>query len=374
MRILELCTSRGRGGLELYALKNIQHLKGPQHVVHAAVREGTYLDEAVQEEGIPCIRIDPRSTVLPYISARKLARYIDDHEIDLIHAHWQKDVMLAALAKRLSKRHCKLMFMRHIRLTRQKKDAYHRFIYHSIDKYIVITRVMYEEALKYLPMAPSQIELLYHGVEDASDLHADVDCGDFLAQHGIRDDQFRVLLPGRVEWYKAQHTLIDAVARLKEEGVDVQACIMGHVMFDSYLEKLKKQARDKGIGDQVKFIGFVDNSRAYYKCFDVVALTTYIETFGLVLVEAMLSGVPVIGTRAGGVPEIIEHDKTGLLFEAGNEVELARCIRQMVENPQQRDAMARAGQSYAREMFSNEVHYARLDEIIQELESEVAKG
>lgn len=371
MRILELCTSRGRGGLELYALKVSRHLESKGHVVHAAVRHGTFLDADMRKEGFPVIHMDMGFKPFPLKSARKLARYIDENKIDLIQAHWNNDLVLAALAKRLSNYHCKLTFIRHIRLARHKKDPYHRFIYNSIDKYIVITHAMREEAIKYLPIDSSRIELLYHGVEEACSSKASVSCESFSSEHGIAGDQIKVLLPGRVEYYKAQHVFIDAIFRLKEEGLTVQACIMGHVMHESYMDELKQKVREKGLENHVHFIGFIENSRQYYNCFDMVALTTYIETFGLVLVEAMLSGVPVIGARSGGVPEIIMNNETGLLFEPGDDEELARCIRELAESPEKRSALATKGREYAKNMFSMENHYRRLDEILGTLQISV---
>ena len=100
-------------------------------------------------------------------------------------------------------------------------------------------------------------------------------------------------------------------------------------------------------------------------CFDAVVLASKCETFGLVLPEAMRAGVAVVGSNCGGVPEIIEHDKTGLLFESENVEDLNRQLRKLIDEPEFCQKLAKAGKTDADERFSEEKHFQRLLEIFQ---------
>ena len=99
-------------------------------------------------------------------------------------------------------------------------------------------------------------------------------------------------------------------------------------------------------------------------CFDVVVLTTFEETFGLVLVEAMRSGVTVIGTRAGGVKEIIDEGITGMMFEPGNPEELADCLQNVFQDEEKRLEMSKAGKKKADNKFDEETHFKALTQLI----------
>ena len=81
----------------------------------------------------------------------------------------------------------------------------------------------------------------------------------------------------------------------------------------------------------------------------------------------MKSGVTVVGTNAGGVPEIIEHEKTGMLYEPGNAMTLADCLQRLLEDAALRQRLAAAGKAYADETFSEPQHYAKLTQIFSEL-------
>ncbi|MDH5182024.1 MAG: glycosyltransferase family 4 protein [Gammaproteobacteria bacterium] len=369
MNIIELCTSKGWGGLELYAWQVSKWLKANGHACHAVIVPGSLIARRLAESGVDTTIIKPKFRPLPLLAARRLAKLIDQLEADILHVHWTRDLILAALAKRFARRPVKLVFIRHMALTRHKRDFYHRFIYQSIDRFLVITKKLYEEARQFLPMPEQRLQLLYHGVADFEPVNVQ-HCQQFFATHKLADAKFRVLLPGRIEHYKGQHTLVEAVIKLHQQGLDLDLVILGHIMDEAYFEGLQQQIQAAGLAQKIHYLGFVDQPTLVYGCFDVVVLTTYAETFGLVLVEAMKSEVAVIGTNAGGVPEIIEHGKTGLLYEPGNADDLAQCVKQLIADPAMRRQLARAGKAYADRMFSEQAHYTSLMNIFSELVKE----
>ena len=92
-------------------------------------------------------------------------------------------------------------------------------------------------------------------------------------------------------------------------------------------------------------------------CFDAVVLATKCETFGLVLPEAMRAGVAVIGSKCGGIPEIIKHEKTGLLFESEDVSDLTKQLSKLVSDEEFCKKLAKAD---ADKRFSEEKHFERL--------------
>ena len=174
----------------------------------------------------------------------------------------------------------------------------------------------------------------------------------------IRGD-FTIALLGRLSEYKGQHLLIEAVRKLKEEGIRINAWIVGAAFEPDYKKRLKNMIAESQLAEQVHFMDFYPNPIELMSCFDTVVLTTKNETFGLVLIEAMHAGIAVIGSDAGGVPEIIDHEKTGLLFESWNSQALASAIKELYQNSQLRGEMAKAGQVKAGQKFDLESQYQK---------------
>ena len=361
MRIIVLCLSPGRGGLELYALREIEYLRSCGIDCTAVVAANGMLEEKLTEAGVAPLVLHSGINSFPLFRAKKLAEIIQQEKADILHFHWSKDLNLAALAKALAARPLKLVYSRHMGITRSKRDIFHAWFYRRLDKFLVTTKVMLQQAKKNLPVAQERIELLYLGVEAPQ--HKAARCRHFFADAGFARRKLNIALFGRIEEGKGQHLMLDALAMLLQEGREISVTIIGHVMDEAYFNRLKNKAREYGLQNHLRFEGFVREPLEVMGCFDLIVLTTYCETFGLVLVEAMRAGVAVVGTDAGGVPEIIEHGKSGMLVEPGNAGALAKVVGQLYEDEALLKKLAAQGKQKADSLFSETTHFARLKQI-----------
>lgn len=359
-----ICLSAGKGGLELYAHKAIHALQQAGHDCHFALTPDSFL--AQHDWRMPLLELTPGFRHFPYLTARRLAHYIDAHKIDILHMHWNKDLNLVALAKALSRRKPKLVYSRHMEITRSKKDVYHKLLYRQVDKMLVNAEFVQKQAERFLPLQQEQINLLYLGVE-ASARATSAECEEMLSSIYNKDNNFVIGMIGRIESYKGQHVLIDALAAMRQDKQNVQVVMAGPIMDKAYYEKLNQQIQAKGLSEHVKYLGIIREPSHLMSCCDVVVLATVCETFGLVLVEAMRAGTAVVGTNAGGVPEIIKHNATGLLYEPGNARQLAACLSELQNDTAKRENLAQAGKSYAERMFDEKQHLARLESIFATL-------
>lgn len=368
MRILELCTSPGVGGLELYVVRSVAALHAAGYDVLALVRPDTLLHQRHREASLPFRTLPRRSRLLPLVAAWRLARMVERERIDIVHMHWGHDLFLAALAKRLCRRPFRLVYTRQMALTRAKDDAYHRFLYRAVDLYLTITDKLADQARAWLPLAPDRVLRLYYGVAEGH-LPAGEERHRLRSSLGIGEGAFAVGLIGRIEEQKGQHLLVEAVRLLREGGFEVEADIIGPVMDERYRDSLARTIREAGLEGTVRLHPPHKSPMTIMPAFDAVLLATRMETFGLVLAEAMRCGVAVIGSDAGGVPEIIEEGVTGLLFPPDDAQALAGRIRRLIESPADRERLAAAGKKRADELFSEERHYRRLGEIFTALAS-----
>lgn len=359
MNLLELCLSPDFGGLEIFFRDYVRWLAARQSVrLHVSLQRGSRLALELAPLELPTLEFGAKCGALPVSMARRLARYLDEHEIDALHLHWKDDLPLVAFGKAMAHRRVKVLHSRHMDLPGPKRDPYHGFLYRSIDLYHTITRAVALQAMEHLPIPRERITHLYLGASVESGV-SDESRSALRARLGLLD-AFTVGVVGRISEYKGQHLLVDALWQLRDRGVSVQGVVAGHTMEEEYLEGLKRRVVEAQLEGQFVFLGFEEDPQALIRALDVLALTTVKETFGLVLVEAMLLGVPVIGTDAGGVPEIIQHGRSGLLFESGNSTALADAIESLYRNPDYRARIASAGQLRAKTKFHRDTQYAKL--------------
>ena len=364
MNILEICLSADLGGLELYMYRTTVELARTDNTIAVISQKGK-MAERFKETDVPLVFFEKGFKALPIFKAMKLAKIIDSNNVDVIHMHWARDLPLVTFAKWLSRKKPKLVYTRQMQITRSKDDAYHRFMYRQVDVFITITKVLAELSRGFLSKDnEKKIVPLYYGVKAVDKVLSSEEKFKYRKEIGFTESDFIVALFGRIEASKGQDVLIKAISKLSQQGHQVKALIVGHAMEDSYLSVMKENVKKSGLEQNIKFMGFVENIQDWMQACDVTLLASKEETFGLVLAEAMHAGVAVIGTNSGGVPEIIEHDKTGFLFDYGDVDKLCEYILEFKNNQQKMQDYARAGQEKAKQLFDINKHYVELRKLL----------
>ena len=160
MKVLELILSTGVGGLELYAVRTASQLQRRNIDCIAVVARGTMTADRMNQNNTPTFELNNASRYLPMYSAKRLARIIDEENIDILHMHWARDLNLAVLAKCFAKRPVKLMYTRQMMITRSKRDIYHRILYRQVDLFLTITEQLRGLAQQFLPMSNDRMKTL----------------------------------------------------------------------------------------------------------------------------------------------------------------------------------------------------------------------
>lgn len=365
VNILELCLSPSLGGLELYLYRSAKHLSKTDNVL-GVIRDGGRLKAFFEREGLPFHTATTFFHSFPILAAKRLAHLIDRRQIDVIHMHWGRDLPLAALSRWFSKRRPRLVYTRQMKMTRSKDDFYHNFLYGQMDLMLCITDKLAAEAKQFLGGAcATKVKRLYYGVDVPSRLLSQEERQVLRQDWGVQAQDFLVGLFGRIEENKRQHLLLDVIAKAKKEQVALRALIVGHAMQGPYLENLKSRVVREGLDQEIIFKDFVDRPQDWMQACDCVVLATVEETFGLVLIEAMRVAVPIVGTNRGGVPEIIDHELTGFLFEPDDIEGLYQCLLSLKTDEGLRKKIAGAGELKAGRLFATENHFRQLREYLK---------
>lgn len=167
--------------------------------------------------------------------------------------------------------------------------------------------------------------------------------------------------------YKGMDTIIGAMKILKQQGIYPMFYIAGKGEELDYYTNLIQQ---EGLNDQIILLGELSNiSQLLSEHVDVnVLAAAWEEPFGRVIVEGYFENKPAIGSIAGGIPEIIEHGETGLLFKRESAKELAKCIQFFHENPSSINLMGEKAKNFAIEKFTEDTLIKKITAVIENIE------
>jgi glycosyltransferase involved in cell wall biosynthesis len=178
---------------------------------------------------------------------------------------------------------------------------------------------------------------------------------EFRQTWGIPLDAVVFAIVGIIRGEKGHREFVEAAFRVLEKHPEACFVIVGQgkggheeelACIDRQREKTR-EAKDPRYHHQLIFTGFYQEIAGPFSAADVVVIPSYTEAQSKVGPEAMMFGRAVIASRVGGLPEIIEHDKTGLLIAPKNINELTGAMALLMENPALRERLAKAGQIYA---------------------------
>ncbi|MGZ3796735.1 MAG: glycosyltransferase family 4 protein, partial [Pseudobdellovibrionaceae bacterium] len=349
------------GGLEMVAYEYAISLTQNNFQCHTLCIENSPLHQHLRALGLPTFTLNPKWGTLNFL---KLRNFIQSEGIEIVLVQLLKDLRLLALSI-MNQSKVNMFAVSHTFVDVNKKDFLHRWSYRKLEKLICLTHLHKENLLQNLPLREKQIEVLPNFV----------DCKRFTPQKRSEDLRKKLGgLPGipligvasRLDPQKGQDTALQAVALLKERKREVRLVIVGENTLNekNYLAELKQMTRDLEIQDWVHFSGYRADMENVMASLDVLVMPSHRETFGRVLIEAMASNTPVIATNAGGVPEIIESHKNGLLIPPQKPQELAEAIEKLIVDPELHRTLAQGGYFKVRSTFDREVVENKLLELL----------
>ena len=356
LNILEFCLSPDLGGLELFMVNCFNHFS-TKTTTKLIIAPNQKLDNYLSTNDIYYIK---RNKLFPIIPAIKLAKFIDKHDINIIHFHWTKDIAVVVLARILSQNRPKIMQTRNMTMTRFKNDFYHKWLYKNISTMHAVTFQVQEQLEKFIPtkICP-KVEMIYMGTKE--EIKNNDNLIELKKKYKLISNDFVVGIVGRIEETKGQYLVIEAIKKLNNPHI--KALIVGHTMDDVYLNNLKETVKKLNLQNQIIFTGFTKKVNEHMQLFDTNVLATPHETFGLVVIEAMMNNVCMIATNKGGPLEIIEDNIDGLLFNRTSE-DLSKKIDLLYNNAAYKKQLANAGYQKAKIKFNSHVQLDKLYDVI----------
>lgn len=235
-----------------------------------------------------------------------------------------------------------------------------KFLSPRLNRVITISKALQAKVESAEGIPRSKMTTIYYGLD--AEEYASARDKDFARTfYGIPEKTFLIGSVGRLVPVKGYETLLRAVSGIDR---DFRLLIMGEGPLRKRLEAL---ASELGLALKVVFPGFSDHVSRILSGVDLFVLPTSGEGFGLVLLEAMAHGLPVVATDTMAIPEIVEHEKTGILVPPKDILSLRRALDRLMTSPDERAGMGGRGRRRVLEEFSVGKMVERTKDVYREL-------
>ena len=223
-----------------------------------------------------------------------------------------------------------------------------------------VSSFIHECDMAYGAMPPERLELLYNGV-DLSRAASGAPLGpEFRRRYAISPERVLVVQAGTMRREKGLGDLLEAARGVLAAGADVHFLLAGD---GPHREEFERLAEQLGISSRVTFTGRIRDPLGeglWAACDIACQVSRWQEAFGLTIAEAMAAGKPLIGTRTGAIPELIDEDRSGLLVEPGDTLALTDKILSLARDARRRCEMGQAGKRICQEKFDLRKNVAAL--------------
>jgi len=332
LTVLEILSNAIVGGMETAVLRLVSHLPTRGFRVEALCPFRSPFTDALGTV-VDAVHIAPMGDRLRWHTVQMAAGLVRDGGVDVIHAHLWTAHQIAALAGRLAR--VPVVATAHgMHITMPDLEA------HLLGRTHLC---LVSEAARAHALAAGARASRVHVVRNG------VDVGVFAPQRRTQHRPVTIGYVGRLSPEKHPQLFVRAAARVRRDCPDARFAIVGDGPLRGELAALAERLH---VDDVLTFTGVRADMPQVYAAIDILALTSWHEGTPLALLEAMASGLPVVATSVGGVPELVTVGVTGLLSRPGDDAALARALVELVLDPARRAAFGRAARARALAEFS----------------------
>ena len=366
MGILQISSAKNFGGGERHLVDLSKGLVNYGHEIFAALRLKNNWQEKLAflpDENLCHL---PLRNSVDVFSARKLAKFAVEKNVEIIHAHIARDYPMAALASRLSK--IPLVLTRHLLFP---LSPIHRLTLKQAAKIIAVSKGVAECLSSNKIVAAEKITLIYNGVDTNVFEQAakDAEKRAKTRRKIAPDARFLIGTIGELREHKGQEDFIRAAAIIFPKYKNVKFLIVGadnseDRSYQTYLENLSAELNLK---NQIIFTGWQENMPEIFAALDVFVSAARSEPFGLVIAEAMAGAKAIVATETNGAKELLEDNRTGKLVPVKQPLRLAEAIGEFLKDENLRQNYGANAQKEAMKKFGLERMITETEKIYGEI-------
>ncbi|KAB2911475.1 MAG: glycosyltransferase family 4 protein [Kofleriaceae bacterium] len=375
VKVLHLITRLIVGGAQDNTLLTVEKHRRDRYCVHVAgnpAGEWTERARLVADAFHPLPNlVNPISPGRDSAALAEMVRLMRRERFDVVHTHSSKAGVLGRLAARLAGVPAVVHTMHgptgmHDLMSPWKRrvfEAAERVAGRCTDHMIAVSDITRRHVTELGLVPRERTSTIYSGIDFAR-LDGAWDTARVRAELSLPAAGRVVVFVGRLDDAKAPNVLVSAFARTLQRHPDATLVIVGEGDLEG---SLRAQIAQLGIGDRVRMLGTRHDVPAILRVADVFALSSLWEGVGRALTEAMLLGVPVVAPDIYGIPEVVHHEKSGLLFPRGDVASLASAMSRLLADPTLAGQLASNGRALTRRMFDGDAMVRAIEALYEEL-------
>lgn len=330
--VQDIASCMNREGLEIEIINVIDESKG------GITREYEDRLRSLRSQGVN-IHVKEAKNKFDFSSIRELRNIIRQADPDIVHTHMPYADICGGIAAK-SAGHMPVISTRHHDYAVSWSDRLRFMGYYAIanrflDTLIAVSGQVAHQAETYERWPPSSVHVVHHGARDEKVCRERAK-KDIYGALNIPDSSALVVSVGRLLGWKGHRYTIRALRHLLNEGIELRWLIAGQGPERRPLESL---INELDVQDHINLLGYRDDVPALLSAADIMVHPSTNEAFGIVLIEAMMQGTPIIGTRAGAIPEVVSHKESGYLVEAASSKAISQAVRRLLKNSEERKKM-----------------------------------
>lgn len=324
---------------------------------------------AARQQGLPVTCLYRRPGIDLRLSVR-LAAWIRDTGIDLIHAHQYTPWFYAGLARLLCPG-TRLVFQEHGRhypeVRKPKRILFNRLLLAPLTSGMAaVSEDIRHRLAVYEGLSTERIEVIYNGARPVAPLSRELR-QELRRSLGFGSDEVVVASVGRLDPVKNLDLFLDGIAAAAGRVPELKGLIVGD---GPEAVRLRDKAGEMGLAGRVVFTGFREDAARLVQAADLLALVSFSEGTSMALLEAMAAGLPAIVTRVGGNPEVVADGRTGWVISSDHLDEFTRALIEAARDGKERAAL---GQE-ARRRFSERFEFTAMTRSYDRLYRRILSG
>ena len=347
-RVLHVALSLDVGGTERLVIEIARRLEPRFTAVCCLDAPGAWAAE-LTGRGIPVVALHRKQGFRPSLGSQ-LAAVADRFGATVLHCHHYSPFVYGRLAA-LRSSNLQVVFTEHGRLSDAPPSAKRRLANQVMGRLPGAFYAVSEDLRRHMlaeGFPAHRVRVIYNGIEPGA-APTPADRLDARRRLAIVDDAFVVGACGRLDRVKDLATLLNAFAVVRSRVPHAMLVIVGG---GAERMPLEQQVVSLGLQGAVRFTGHRDDVRRLLPAFDVFVNSSISEGVSLTILEGMASSLPVVATRVGGTPEVVEDGVTGLLVPARSPDALAQAIGELANDPARTVAMGAAGRTRVEGTFN----------------------
>ena len=355
LKILQVISGREVNGALVYCKLLSEILASRGHQLSILTRPKSWMLDQHYSQDIHLF--ESSLARFPLTQLRRISRWIRENNIDVIHTHMTRGHSFGVLLKMMTG--VPVIATAHSR---------HFQLHWTFNDFVIANSTATRDYHLRVNRIPADRMETVHACTDlerfANVTRRDVNI--VRRELGFKPDDIVMGVVGEVVARKGQQFLFDALPRILRSVPNLKLVVLGRFhRRETYVKKLRQTLVEHQLFGKTKWLGRRENVQDFMTAFDFTVVPSLEEPLGLVAIESLAAGTPVIASNTGGLPEIIQHDSTGLLVPPRDAEALAEGVIRLASDQSLRHRLGSVGRSFVINHFSPERLVSQVERIFE---------